>query len=47
MRYTLKDYQVDAVGSVLTNLRKARRYYREDGDRTQFSFQLPRAQARR
>jgi len=38
MRYTLKDYQVDAVRSVLTNLRKARRYYRDDGDRSQFSL---------
>ena len=38
MRYTLKDYQVDAVGAILSNLRKARKYYREDGDRTQFSL---------
>lgn len=38
MRYTLKDYQTDAAGSVLTNLRKARRYYREDGDRSRFSL---------
>lgn len=38
MRYTLKDYQADAVGRVLTNLRKARRYYHDDGDRSQFSL---------
>jgi len=38
MRYTLKDYQTDAVGRVLTNLGRARRYYREDGNRTQFSL---------
>jgi len=38
MRYTLKDYQTDAVSNVLTNLRKARRYYKDDGDRSQFSL---------
>ena len=38
MRYTLKDYQADAVGSVLTNLLKARRHYRIDGERSQFSL---------
>lgn len=38
MRYTLKDYQTDAVRDVLKNLRKARKYLREDEDRTQFSL---------
>jgi len=38
MRYTLKDYQTDAVGRVLSNLRKARRYYHDDEDRSQFSL---------
>ncbi|HIH02875.1 MAG TPA: DEAD/DEAH box helicase family protein [Methanoregulaceae archaeon] len=38
MRYTLKDYQTDAVRGVLDNLRKARRYYRQEGDRSQFSL---------
>ncbi len=38
MRYTLKDYQVDAVREVLTNLRKARTYYHLENDCTSFSL---------
>jgi len=38
VKFTLKDYQVDAVSDVLTNLRKARRNYREDGDTSAFSL---------
>jgi len=36
MRYTLKDYQSDAVAGVLKNLSKARRYYTQDADLSQF-----------
>lgn len=38
MKFTLKDYQADAVGDVLVNLRKARRYFRTEGDRSAFSL---------
>ncbi|RZT80238.1 superfamily II DNA or RNA helicase [Micromonospora violae] len=38
MRYTLKDYQADAVGDVLTNLAKARNIYRDYGDPSQFAL---------
>lgn len=38
MRYTLKDYQDDAVGDVLTNLKKAVRDWRLDGDTSAFSL---------
>lgn len=38
MKFTLKDYQEEAVRDVLTNLRKARRRWREDGDRHAFSL---------
>src|SRR5660398_290148 len=38
MRYTLKDYQADAVAGVLQNLRKARRYYAQERDLTQFTL---------
>lgn len=38
MRFTLKDYQTDAVIDVLRNLRKARRNWAEDGDATAFSL---------
>lgn len=38
MRFTLKDYQEDAVRDVLANLRKAHRRWREDGDRHAFSL---------
>ncbi|HYN78476.1 MAG TPA: DEAD/DEAH box helicase family protein, partial [Lamprocystis sp. (in: g-proteobacteria)] len=38
MKFTLKDYQDAAVRDVLVNLRKARRRWREDGDRHAFSL---------
>jgi superfamily II DNA or RNA helicase len=38
MRYTLKDYQEDAVGDVLDNLRKSARDWKEDGDTSAFSL---------
>jgi len=38
MKYTLKDYQDEAVLDVLANLRKARKRWREDGDRHAFSL---------
>lgn len=38
MRYTLKDYQDDAVVDVLENLKKAARDWKEDGDLSAFSL---------
>lgn len=38
MKFTLKDYQEDALADVLDRLRKARRRWREDGDRHAFSL---------
>lgn len=38
MRFTLKDYQEDAVRGMLANLRKARKRWREDHDRHAFSL---------
>ncbi|WP_410473454.1 DEAD/DEAH box helicase [Guyparkeria sp. TX1] len=38
MKFTLKDYQEDAVKGVLTNLRKAAKRWHEDGDRHAFSL---------
>ena len=38
MKFTLKDYQDEAVLDVLTNLRKASRRWREDGDLHAFSL---------
>ncbi len=38
MKFTLKDYQGEAVIDVLTNLKKARKRWREDGDRHAFSL---------
>ncbi len=38
MKFTLKDYQEEAVMEVLTNLRKAARRWHEDGDRHAFSL---------
>ncbi len=38
MRYTLKDYQADAVGDVLANFTKAKAFHRQFGDRSQFSL---------
>ncbi len=38
MKFTLKDYQSDAVSDVLRNLGKARRYFHLEEDRTAFSL---------
>ena len=38
MKFTLKDYQEDAVKDVLTNLEKARKRWHEDGDKHAFSL---------
>ena len=38
MKFTLKDYQNEAVIDVLSNLKKARKRWREDGDRHAFSL---------
>ncbi len=38
MKFTLKDYQEEAVREALANLRKARKRWREDGDRHAFSL---------
>jgi hypothetical protein len=38
MKFTLKDYQEEAVGKVLENLRKASKRWREDGERNSFSL---------
>ena len=38
MKFTLKDYQTDAVRDVLANLKKARKRWLEDGDRHAFSL---------
>lgn len=38
MKFTLKDYQEEAVRDVLTNLRKARRRWREETERHAFSL---------
>lgn len=38
MKFTLKDYQVDAVRDTLTNLKKARKRWREDADKHAFSL---------
>ncbi len=38
MKFTLKDYQHEAVVDVLDNLRKARKRWREDADRHAFSL---------
>lgn len=38
MKFTLKDYQEEAVREALINLRKARRRWREDGDMHAFSL---------
>lgn len=41
MKFTLKDYQDEAVLDVLDNLRKARKRWKEDGDRHAFSLTAP------
>lgn len=38
MKFTLKDYQRDAVRDALANLRKARRLWRTESDKTAFSL---------
>ncbi|WP_084419097.1 DEAD/DEAH box helicase [Henriciella litoralis] len=38
MKFTLKDYQDDAVRDVLDNLKKARKRWHEDGDKHAFSL---------
>lgn len=38
MKFTLKDYQTDAVRDVLSNLKKARRYWHNETDRCSFSL---------
>ena len=38
MKFTLKDYQDEAVRAVLVNLAKARKRWHEDGDRHAFSL---------
>ncbi|MBK8809527.1 MAG: DEAD/DEAH box helicase family protein [Acidobacteria bacterium] len=38
MKFTLKDYQSEAVKDVLTNLKKARRRWHEDNDKHAFSL---------
>lgn len=38
MKFTLKDYQIDAVRDALTNLKKARRRWLEDSDKHAFSL---------
>ncbi|RIJ23965.1 type III restriction endonuclease subunit R [Henriciella barbarensis] len=38
MKFTLKDYQEDAVADVLVNLRKARKRWHEDRDKQAFSL---------
>src|SRR5712691_7683865 len=38
MRFTLKDYQDEAVRDVLSNFRRSRKRWREDGDKHAFSL---------
>lgn len=38
MKFTLKDYQRDAVRDALVNLKKARRYWHTEGDKSAFSL---------
>ena len=38
MKFTLKDYQEEAVRDVLTNLRKAAKRWHEDGDKHAFAL---------
>lgn len=41
MRFTLEDYQVAATERVLTGIARARRDYREDGERTAVGLTAP------
>jgi hypothetical protein len=38
MKFTLKDYQTDAVRDVLSNLKKARKFWHDEADRSSFSL---------
>jgi len=38
MKFTLKDYQTEAVHDVLSNLKKARKYWHSEADRSSFSL---------
>src|SRR5690606_5323238 len=38
MKFTLKDYQADAVRDALGNLKKASRYWHSETDKTAFSL---------
>ena len=38
MKYTLKDYQTEAVKDVLVNLKKAQKRWHQDGDKHAFSL---------
>lgn len=38
MKFTLKDYQADAVRDALSNLKKARKFWHSDADKTAFSL---------
>ncbi|MFN5696260.1 MAG: DEAD/DEAH box helicase family protein, partial [Cyanobacteriota bacterium] len=38
MRFTLKDYQEEAVGKVLHSLKKASKRWHEEGDKNAFSL---------
>lgn len=38
MKFTLKDYQSDAVKDVLNNIKKARKRWHEDNDKHAFSL---------
>ena len=38
MKFTLKDYQTDAVRDALSNLKKAHRYWHSEADKTAFSL---------
>lgn len=43
MKFTLKDYQRDAVHDALANLRKARRYWHNESDKSAFSLTAVKA----
>src|SRR5688500_3222674 len=38
MKFTLRDYQTDAVSDVLSNLKKARKFWHNEADRSSFSL---------
>jgi hypothetical protein len=46
MKFTLKDYQDEAVSDVLDRLRKARKRWHEDGDKSAFSLTATMAPVR-